>query len=60
MPTYTYHCPVCGDYRDVRHGINEKPEYLCLCSKPARPMDRVITQPPGFQLKGAGWYRDGY
>jgi putative FmdB family regulatory protein len=30
------------------------------CPETGQPVERVVTGGMGFQLKGEGWYRDGY
>lgn len=60
MPTYHYQCPACKDELVAHHGMNETPEYICLCSRPRVRYVRIIKQAPGFQLKGKGWFKDGY
>lgn len=67
MPMYTFECPECGHVTerelkmkdlDTWHGAT-----WCLCGKTygEEPtlMKRIISK-SSFQLKGAGWAKDGY
>ena len=56
MPLYEYSCPKCGDF-EVLQRITEAPlKKHQACGKPvARKVSRS-----SFQLKGGGWYADGY
>jgi len=60
MPTYTYQCPECKLEQDVVHGINE--DFVCYCGIcEGNPVCvRIISQAPGFQLKGKGWYETDF
>jgi putative FmdB family regulatory protein len=55
MPLYEYSCPKCGTF-DVSQRITEPPLTKHSCGK---PVERLISR-SAFQLKGGGWYSDGY
>lgn len=58
MPLYEYVCTACGhDFEEMRK-FND-PE-LRKCPKCARLKVQKKISLAGFQLKGAGWYKDGY
>lgn len=67
MPIYEYKCPVCGHELEVlakfdapdpvcpqgcnSSGTNDPPQAVTLVKKVSRT---------SFELKGGGWYSDGY
>lgn len=55
MPLYEYSCPKCGTF-EVSQRITEPPLTKHTCGK---PVERLISR-SAFQLKGGGWYSDGY
>jgi putative FmdB family regulatory protein len=60
MPIYPYHCPYCeSDFDVIRkasdNGIEECPKCDQTLFKENRSVGSV-----SFDLKGTGWYRDGY
>ena len=57
MPTYKYRRED-GSTFTVRQKITE--DALEECPDTGQPVERVITGGMGFQLKGGGWYEDGY
>ena len=58
MPIYEYECKQCGHEFEVWQKISERPKRKCEnCGK--QSAERVISR-TGFQLKGGGWYSDGY
>lgn len=58
MPTYEYSCRACGGEFEREQRITEPPISTCLhCGKDAAA--RRIAGAT-FQLKGGGWYADGY
>jgi putative FmdB family regulatory protein len=57
MPTYRYRCEKCGIF-EVMQKITESS--LSACPTCSSPVAREITGGLGFQLKGTGWYKDGY
>ena len=58
MPLYEYYCPKCNYQIDVIHKNTEKKKELCpSCKKIQLKKKPSLTS---FQLKGGGWYKDGY
>lgn len=59
MPWYDYKCEKCGYIqRDVKRNITENVSAL-ECPKCKSPMHQIYTL-FGFELKGDGWFKDGY
>lgn len=58
MPRYEYRCTRCGQVREVTQRITEDPIAGMVCGCGGR-MSRIISN-SSFQLKGGGWYKDGY
>jgi putative FmdB family regulatory protein len=57
VPIYEYECTKCKRRVDVMQKMTDPPPSACeTCGG---PLERVIS-PAGFQLKGGGWYKDGY
>ena len=58
MPIYTYQCYECGLVQEVMRSVKNRdklhPCGHCLCA-----CDRIIDL-AAFQLRGGGWYKDGY
>jgi len=57
MPLHAYVCTDCGDRFEEIQKFSDPP--LEKCSKCEGKLERQISA-PSFQLKGGGWYRDGY
>lgn len=58
MPVYEYQCQDCGHQFEASQRITEPKLTDCPeCKKPK--LERLISS-TSFQLKGGGWYRDGY
>lgn len=58
MPIYEYRCQSCGHEYEVSQRIVEPSLKDCpACHKP--DLERLISA-TSFQLKGGGWYKDGY
>ena len=65
MPIYEYKCKDCGHQFETLQSITAEP--LKECPKEECPKDnhekgqlkKMISQ-TSFQLKGGGWYKDGY
>ena len=57
MPIYEYECTECGKVIEVIQKVNARAPGRCeKCSgKLKKKISRV-----SFQLKGGGWYSDGY
>lgn len=58
MPTYNYRCDSCGHEFEVVQKISESPLSHCPDCQ-AETLRKVISN-GNFQLKGKGWFKDGY
>jgi putative FmdB family regulatory protein len=60
MPIYEYFCPKCLERKEILQRRND-PVPLCCCDE-GFPTEMVKQFPSrtSFQLKGGGWFRDGY
>ncbi len=56
MPIYEYECKKCGSF-EHRQSIHDRP--LARCPHCRSKVRRLISA-TAFQLKGGGWYADGY
>ncbi|HYB98243.1 MAG TPA: zinc ribbon domain-containing protein [Candidatus Limnocylindrales bacterium] len=56
MPIYEYACPKCGEF-EFTQSIKDSP--LARCPKCRSKVTKLISS-AAFQLKGGGWYSDGY
>lgn len=57
MPVYEYECGGCSKAFEVQQRIADKP--LTICSECGGTLRKLISM-TSFQLKGGGWYTDGY
>lgn len=57
MPIYEYRCTSCGHTLEVIQKLNDAP--LAKCTECAGPLEKLISR-SAFQLKGGGWYSEGY
>jgi putative FmdB family regulatory protein len=64
MPIYEYECPQCGV--EVEKLVRKTTASPPFCEGKAQgvahdpvPMRKKVSQ-TDFQLKGGGWYKDGY
>lgn len=57
MPIYEYICKQCGAHGEVIQKTTDSP--LAICEKCGGEVYRPISR-TSFQLKGGGWYKDGY
>ena len=57
MPVYEYECPACEKVFEVHQGMNDSP--LTSCSVCGGSVKKIMSM-SSFQLKGGGWYSDGY
>lgn len=57
MPIYEYDCKQCGIVEAIQK-VNADPLSECPACGAANP--KKIISHSSFQLKGSGWYKDGY
>ena len=57
MPVYEYECGECSKVFEVQQRIAEAP--LSMCPECGGALRKLISM-TSFQLKGGGWYADGY
>lgn len=58
MPIYEYKCMNCHHHFELIEGVSDKRKKKCPeCGK--LKAERLVSL-SGFQLKGSGWYADGY
>ena len=57
MPIYEYHCTSCSKEHEIIQKVNDPP--LTICPACGGPLKKEISL-SGFQLKGGGWYKEGY
>lgn len=57
--TYEYRCKNCGHEWESDQKISDPPlEHCPVCKK--KKAQRLVSGGLGFQLKGGGWFKDGY
>ena len=57
MPLYEYRCTKCGHCMEVLQKFSDRPKRRCReCSG---KLEKLISR-TSFQLKGGGWYDQGY
>ena len=57
MPVYEYECKTCQTVLEVQQKIADPP--LASCPECQGPVKKLMSM-SSFQLKGGGWYADGY
>ncbi|MCB2181404.1 MAG: zinc ribbon domain-containing protein [Desulfobulbaceae bacterium] len=57
MPIYEYECQKCGNVTEAWQSMSDAP--LTTCSDCQGELKKLISS-SSFQLKGGGWYADGY
>lgn len=57
MPIYEYCCHDCGKVFEEIQKFSDPP--LTACPECNGKLEKMISR-GDFQLKGSGWYRDGY
>jgi putative FmdB family regulatory protein len=60
MPKYTYKCTDkdCEFEWEAEHSIKDDP--IKICKKCEKETAKRMISKTSFQLKGGGWYKDGY
>jgi putative FmdB family regulatory protein len=54
---YAYRCVACGAEEEHIQRFSDPP--MTTCEACGGRLEKLLTA-AGFQLKGAGWYKDGY
>lgn len=57
MPIYEYHCQDCEKDHEIIQKFSDKP--LKICPSCGGKLKKKLSL-SAFQLKGEGWYKDGY
>ncbi len=57
MPIYEYECENCHEITEAWQHLADEP--LTTCPKCSGILKKLISR-SSFQLKGGGWYADGY
>lgn len=57
MPIYEYECPACCNIFEVQQKISDAA--LTDCPECGGAVRKLVSM-SSFQLKGGGWYADGY
>lgn len=57
MPIYEYHCHGCQKSHEIIQKFSDAP--LTICPACGGRLEKLLSL-SGFQLKGGGWYKDGY
>ena len=58
MPLYSYHCTKCNEVYENMRSIAQRDVKL-QCPACNELCERILDL-SSFQLKGDGWYKDGY
>ncbi len=57
MPVYEYECNECEKVFEVQQRLSDKP--MSTCPECDGEVKKLMSM-SSFQLKGGGWYADGY
>lgn len=57
MPIYAYRCTQCGEEEEHIQKVGDPP--MKRCAACGGRLEKLMTS-AAFQLKGGGWYADGY
>ena len=57
MPIYEYKCSDCSNEFETIQKFSDEP--LTECPKCKGKVEKLVSK-SSFQLKGSGWYSDGY
>ena len=58
MPLYTYQCYECMNVQEVMRSVKDRDKSVA-CDRCMVSSERIIDL-AAFQLRGGGWYKDGY
>ena len=58
MPLYTYQCYECMNIQEVMRSVKDRDKSVA-CDRCMVSSERIIDL-AAFQLRGGGWYKDGY
>ena len=58
MPIYEYTCETCGEEFEHIQRFADAPLKHCVCGKNGQVNRKLSLS--AFQLKGGGWYKEGY
>ena len=58
MPLYTYQCYECMNVQEVMRSVKDRDKSIA-CDRCMVSSERIIDL-AAFQLRGGGWYKDGY
>jgi putative FmdB family regulatory protein len=56
MPLFDFVCPACGIKKEVL--VKQQGAEVC-CDTCHNPMQKQVGK-SNFELKGSGWFKDGY
>jgi len=57
MPVYEYECQECEDIIEIWQSLSDDPMNTCPSCRGS--LKKIISM-SSFQLKGGGWFADGY
>lgn len=57
MPIYEYECQSCQEIIEIWQNLSD--EQVTSCPSCEGPLKKIISM-SSFQLKGGGWFADGY
>ena len=57
MPVYEYECQSCSEVIEIWQSLSEDP--VSTCPSCGGDLKKIISM-SSFQLKGGGWFADGY
>ena len=60
MPLYDFGCEECGHNEEILTKSSGNSEIVLTCPKCEKETMRRQVGLSSFQLKGGGWYKDGY
>lgn len=59
MPIYEYVCGACGDEFEAMQKFSDDPISVCSVCGASGKVERKLSL-SAFQLKGGGWFKQGY